>query len=284
MGGVEALRANETLRRRTITALSLVPLVVAAVLWLPTLGFATLLSGVLLLAAWEWCGLAGLFNPVGRIVYLAAMALAMLLLWYWPQGQAGLVAIGAVWWLAQGLRLLGVRTIARVEGVQLSVLPSGLIVLLGLWSALVYLHALPRIGTGLVLFLMFLMWTADSMAYFVGRAWGGGRARLAPALSPGKTRVGVYGALAGSGVCGLIFAWTQSASLAETLVILLVCAVSVLISVVGDLYESLLKRRRGLKDSGQLLPGHGGLLDRIDSLSAAAPVFSLGIILLGAAV
>ncbi|MCG6897822.1 MAG: phosphatidate cytidylyltransferase [Thiocapsa sp.] len=283
MGGVEAWRANGTLKRRTVTALSLVPLVIAAVLWLPTQGLAVLLSGVLLVAAWEWSALAGLSKPVTRIAYLAAMLSAMALLWQWPQGQVLLVGLSAVWWVIQGIRLLGIRTIARVEGLQVSLLPIGLLVLVGLWAALVHLHALPRIGAGLVLFLMFLMWTADSMAYFVGRAWGGGRAKLAPALSPGKTRIGVYGAMVGAGICALIFAWTQSASSGATLLILLVCGVSVLMSVVGDLYESLLKRRRGLKDSGQLLPGHGGLLDRIDSLTAAAPVFSLGIVLIGAA-
>jgi phosphatidate cytidylyltransferase len=279
MGGVDVLLASNTLRLRAITALALVPLVIAAVLLLPTSAFAVVLMGVLLLAAWEWCELAGLSTRMARVSYLAGIVALMTVLWVWPRWQFWLLGISAIWWVAQLLLLLRVRHVPRVEGTQLSVLAVGILVLVGPWAALVHLHGLAENGPGLVLFLMFLMWTADSMAYFVGRAWGGGRAKLAPSLSPGKTRVGVYGAMVGAAVCGLVFAWIHSASLTGTLVILLICGVSVLISVVGDLYESLLKRRRGLKDSGHLLPGHGGMLDRIDSLTAAAPVFALGVTL-----
>lgn len=279
MGGVDVLLASNTLRLRAITALALVPLVIVAVLLLPTSAFAVVLMGVLLLAAWEWCELAGLSTRMARVSYLAGIVALMTVLWVWPRWQFWLLGISAIWWVAQLLLLLRVRHVPRVEGTQLSVLAVGILVLVGPWAALVHLHGLAENGPGLVLFLMFLMWTADSMAYFVGRAWGGGRAKLAPSLSPGKTRVGVYGAMVGAAVCGLVFAWIHSASLTGTLVILLICGVSVLISVVGDLYESLLKRRRGLKDSGHLLPGHGGMLDRIDSLTAAAPVFALGVTL-----
>jgi phosphatidate cytidylyltransferase len=279
MGGVDVLLASNTLKLRAITALSLVPLVIAAILLLPSSAFAVVVMGVLLLAAREWCELAGLSTRMARVSYLAGILALMTLLWVWPRWQVWLLGISAIWWVAQSLVLLRVREIPRVEGIQWSLLAVGILVLVGPWAALVHLHGLAEIGPGLVLFLMLLIWTADSMAYFVGRAWGGGRAKLAPLLSPGKTRVGVYGALVGAAVCGLVFAWIHSASLPGTLVILVICGVSVAISVVGDLYESLLKRRRGLKDSGQLLPGHGGMLDRIDSLTAAAPVFALGVTL-----
>lgn len=273
--------ASSALKRRTITALSLVPLVIAAVLWLPTPAFALVFAGVLMLAAVEWCTLAGLTRAGPRVFYPAAILAAMAVLWVWPQGQPWCFGLAALWWAVQAVLLLQVREVPRIEGVQWSLLAVGFLVLVGPWAALIHLHQLPGKGPALVLFLLFLMWTADSMAYFVGRAFGAGRAKLAPVLSPGKTRVGVYGAMVGAAVCGLVFAWIQSASPAETLLVLLVCGVSVLISVVGDLYESLLKRRRGLKDSSHLLPGHGGMLDRIDSLTAAAPVFALGIILIG---
>jgi phosphatidate cytidylyltransferase len=130
-----------------------------------------------------------------------------------------------------------------------------------------------------VLFLLLLIWTADIAAYFVGRRLG--RVKLAPVVSPGKTREGVYGALAGACLGGLALGWVQSLGIPATLLAAFVCAITVLLSVVGDLYESLLKRRRGLKDSSNLLPGHGGLLDRIDSVTAAAPAFALGIALMG---
>ncbi|WP_296806730.1 phosphatidate cytidylyltransferase [Thiocapsa sp.] len=283
MGGVDVLPASNALKRRTITALSLVPLVIAAVLWLPTQAFALVLAAVLMLAALEWCTLAGLTRPIPRTLYSMAILSAMAILWLWPQGQPWFFGLSALWWVAQAVALPRIREIPRVEGVQWSLLAAGFLVLVGPWAALIHLHGLPDTGPALVLFLLFLMWTADSMAYFVGRAWGAGRAKLAPVLSPGKTRVGVYGAIAGAAACGLTFAWILSASPTATLLILLVCGVSVVISIVGDLYESLLKRRRGLKDSSHLLPGHGGMLDRIDSLTAAAPVFALGITLIGVA-
>ena len=130
-----------------------------------------------------------------------------------------------------------------------------------------------------MLFLFLLVWIADSAAYFVGRRWG--HAKLAPVLSPGKTLAGVYGALVSAGLGGILLSFLFSASIAQILLCAFLCVVTVAISIVGDLYESLLKRRRGVKDSGQLLPGHGGMLDRIDSLTAAAPVFTLGILYLG---
>lgn len=281
MGAAEVPLASSALKRRTITALALVPLVICAVLWLPAFAFALLVAAVILLGALEWCTLVGLTRPGPRVAYLACILAAMALLWFWPQGQPWLFGLSALWWAAQTIRLARIREVPPVVGVQWSLLAVGFVVLVGPWAALVHLHQRPEVGSALVLFLLFLMWTADSMAYFVGRAWGGGRAKLAPALSPGKTWIGVYGAMTGALLCGLVFAWILSAGLLETLLLLLVCAISVLISVVGDLYESLLKRGRGLKDSSHLLPGHGGMLDRIDSLTAAAPVFALGLILIG---
>ncbi|EGV18736.1 phosphatidate cytidylyltransferase [Thiocapsa marina] len=283
MGGVDVLPVSNALKRRTITALSLVPLVIAAVLWLPTPAFALVLAGVLMLAAVEWCTLAGLTRPIARALYPTSILGVMALVWIWPQAQPWFFGLSALWWVVQAFALPQIREIPRVEGVQWSLLPAGFLVLVGPWAALIHLHGLPDSGPALVLFLLFLMWTADSMAYFVGRAWGDGRAKLAPVLSPGKTRVGVYGAIVGAAVCGLAFSRILSASPTATLLILLVCGVAVVISIVGDLYESLLKRRRGLKDSSHLLPGHGGMLDRIDSLTAAAPVFALGLTLIGVA-
>ena len=131
----------------------------------------------------------------------------------------------------------------------------------------------------LVLFVLLLVWTADSLAYFVGRCFG--QQKLAPVLSPGKTREGVYGALGGALAWGLMLGWGLSLGPGGTLLAAVLCALTVSMSVVGDLYESLLKRRRGVKDSSQLIPGHGGMLDRIDSLTAATPFFAAGLYLMG---
>lgn len=187
-----------------------------------------------------------------------------------------MLALLALWWFGQAAYLFRIRAIETSEGVVPWLLASAVPVLFGSWLAVVHLHGYPQLGPKLVLFLLVLIWTADIAAYFTGRRWG--KTKLAPALSPGKTRAGVYGALAGAVLAALSLAWWlgMSPSLAGLAVIL--CVVTAFVSVVGDLYESLVKRRRGVKDSGRLLPGHGGILDRIDSLMAAAPVFALGML------
>lgn len=264
------------LKRRLITALPLGVLGIVAILWAPTPIFALLLGVIVAIAAWEWAALCGVPSWVMRLAYALAVTGAAALFWLWPQWQQSLLLAAVIWWSVQAARLprvISIESRADVNWVRLAV---GLLVLTSFWVALVSLHATPQIGALLLLFLMILIVAADSSAYFVGRAWGGGRAKLAPLVSPGKTRVGVYGALVSALVCALGLAWWWSASLTQSMLILLVCGVVVPMSIVGDLYESLLKRQRGLKDSGRLLPGHGGLLDRIDSLMAAAPLFALG--------
>jgi phosphatidate cytidylyltransferase len=126
-----------------------------------------------------------------------------------------------------------------------------------------------------------LIWIADTAAYFTGKAWG--RRKLASRVSPGKSCEGVLGALAATSVFSVIGAFWVGFDPGEAVLFLLVCNVTVCFSVVGDLVESLFKREAGLKDSGSILPGHGGILDRIDSLTAAGPVFVLGLILMGVA-
>jgi phosphatidate cytidylyltransferase len=140
--------------------------------------------------------------------------------------------------------------------------------------AILALHQNGEEGPLLLLFLLVLIWVADSGAYFAGHRWG--KRKLAPVISPGKSWEGVYGALVGASLCGAVLAWYQQDE-AGALWLIPVSVVTVAISVVGDLFESILKRRMDMKDSGNLLPGHGGMLDRIDSLTAAAPVFALGL-------
>jgi phosphatidate cytidylyltransferase len=190
------------------------------------------------------------------------------------------LAVLALWWVGSALYLLGLGEIEPAEGLTPWLLPTGLVVLLGLWLAVVHLHGHSERGPELVLFLMLLIWTADTAAFFTGRRWG--KTKLAPIISPGKTWAGVYGALVGAAAAGLLLSWWLSLSSVLTAVAVMICVVTAFVSVVGDLYESLVKRRRGVKDSGRLLPGHGGMLDRIDSLTAAAPVFTLGVLWLEA--
>ena len=270
-----------TLRNRVLTAAVLVPLVVAAVLLLPSWALALLFGLVALLGATELARLAGVAGSVqvwGYAVLVGAVGLAA----YWWLDSVylpWLVAAAGAWWLANALiLLLGQPDVAPRDGLQPGLLIGGGLLLLACWASLVSLHHGGAAGPARVLFLLVLIWVADSAAYFTGRQWG--RAKLAPAISPGKTRAGLYGALAGSVLCGLALYALGLVPAVGALPLVLLCLLTTAISVAGDLHESLLKRRRGVKDSGALLPGHGGVLDRIDSLIAAAPVFTLGVALL----
>ena len=270
-----------SLQRRVITASLLAPTAILAVLVLPGSAFALALGLVLLGAAWEWTALAGLTTPATRLAYVALLGLVLFLLQAFlpPADQVpllGLVSLG--WWLL-AVGLFRLREIAAAPRPAPLVLLAGLVILGAAWLAISHLHGASPQGPVLVLFLLVLIWTADIAAFFTGRRWG--RAKLAPVLSPGKTWAGVQGAAAGAAALGLALGLWLGLSLPALLGALLLCLATALISVVGDLFESLLKRRRGLKDSGCLLPGHGGLLDRIDSLLAAAPFFVLGLIWLG---
>ncbi len=253
------------------------PSVLAAALWLPTGWLGIAMAPVVLLGAWEWTTLAGITGPAPRLGYLGVVILGFVALWQvhifdWGPYVLAPVAMG---WVGLSYYLTRVEEIRRVEGADIGVLGLGLPVLLGPWLAMLDLDAIQPDGPLFVLCLLLLIWGADIAAYFAGRQWG--RAKLAPVLSPGKTRAGAYAALAAAAGCGVVFAALLGLGLGLGLALVLICVVTTVVSVAGDLFESLLKRRRGLKDSGGLLPGHGGILDRIDSMTAAAPVFTLGL-------
>lgn len=266
------------LKQRIISALILVPLVVVGVLKLDATAFALLVALVMVLASWEWTPLVPLDHPAARPVYMAVVLALVLLAWRFA-GAAWLV--NAILWLAMGWWLFTLFWITRPAlGGSVSLahrigkagLGAGL--MLSTWLALVVLHGHDQ-GPQWVLYLLVLVWAADSGAYFAGKHWG--RTKLAPLVSPGKTWEGVFGGLllsAGVAIGYGRFVGLQGAEFAS---FVLVSLVTVLFSIVGDLLESLLKRQHGVKDSGHLIPGHGGLLDRIDSLLAAAPVFLFGL-------
>ena len=265
------------LQQRLVTAGVLTPAVVVAVLLLPTAYFALLMAIVVCLGALEWAEFVGSDVRGWRWFYVALVGACLLLLWFIVPRAWDIVvlALAALWWVATAGRLTRVDAVQQITGVSLAMVPIGLVVLVPPWIAIVRLHAVADNGPWLVLSLMMLIWIADSVAYFAGRQWG--RRRLAPALSPGKTLAGVYGALIGASAWGALLVPLLNLPLGSGLLLVLLCALTAALSVVGDLYESLLKRRRGLKDAGSILPGHGGVLDRIDSMTAAAPFFALGL-------
>ena len=271
------------LLKRVLTAAALLPPVIAAFLLLDDRWLALVLSLVVVLAAWEWSRLAGLGSQIGRLTYALVIgcccaALTGVLA---PRSSVGRLAepwlfLSAAWWLMAPL-VLGAYRPERPASAFLRLF-AGVIVLPATVVALVAVRttALGRIG---VFVLFALVWAADIAAYFAGRALG--RRKLAPQISPGKTWEGFAGGMlaallvaAASGLWLLppgvpIWAWIGLGGVVAA------------VSVVGDLFESLLKRIVGVKDSSNLLPGHGGVLDRIDSLLAAAPLFAVGARLIG---
>ena len=272
------------LKHRIITALVLIPIVIWGILNLSTLpGFALVLGVFVMLGVMEWTRLIYLIDTNQRFSYLIVI-LTMLLGSLVLMGNAfffALLLIAAViWWSTQLLFLSSYEGSQRTgQQAGLTDLWSGVALLVPTWASLVFLHQGENVGTGLVLFLMVLIWTADSGAYFVGRKWG--KVKLAPLISPGKSREGVYGALAASALVALGGGVWLDLGFWQFLFFIILCLLVVVFSIGGDLLESVYKRRAGVKDSGTLLPGHGGVLDRIDSLMSASPLFTLGVWMLG---
>lgn len=265
-------------KQRIITALILVPAVVSGVLLLETVYLSLVMAVVILLASKEWSELSGLSSGAWQAVYAATIAAGMVLavfLMEKPLGGLWILVIAVGWWTLAVIRLRAFVPLNQSEqGVSQPRLLDGLMVLIPAWVAVVALHRLPEQGSLMTLFLLVLIWVADSAAFFVGRRWG--KVKLAPLISPGKTREGAYGALLGAVCLAAMMSLWQRYTMTDTALFVLICVTTTIFSIVGDLFESFAKRRRGVKDSGSILPGHGGILDRIDSLTAAAPVFVLG--------
>jgi phosphatidate cytidylyltransferase len=256
----------------------MIPLVVYGVLYLSTDMFLLILAAVLLAGMWEWGRLSQLPNTLSRIAYLALIAGL-----FWLSHAAGLEAIAwpvllgaCIWWLCALIWLTRPQLCSGHSPVCTVVkLAAGILVVVPAWLALTLMHGAADDGPRLVLILLIMVGLADSGAYFAGRYLG--RHKLAPVISPGKTWEGVYGGLLASMLFAAAVAWLLlEAPLPWTAKFMLATLVAMMFSVVGDLLVSLLKRQSGIKDSGSIIPGHGGIFDRIDSLVAAAPLFLSG--------
>ena len=278
------------LKQRVLTALLLAPLAIAAVLLLSTEHWALLLAGVCAVGLLEWSRLIGLRLIYWRIALVAVNLVLMSLLWEYREHDALLYAlvVGAAWWMVapMWLRHHSFAQAPRKRFLTLKAI-AGTLAVVPAWAACVMLHSIPDTGPYWVLFVVVLIWCADTGAYFAGKKFG--HRKLAPNISPGKTTAGVYGALVGCAIFAVVgglvlqaLGGFDHASVGWALATLVVLAlVTVAFSIVGDLFESLIKRHSGAKDSGTLFPGHGGVFDRLDSLFAALPVFTAGKLLAG---
>lgn len=291
------------LLQRIITASILATLITLAVFWLPAEYFPMVLGIIVLAAAWEWLKLVQV-NPAGQALFFLALIISMMGIYFWAQflqvlyilvekSNLGLPDVryysGVLEWLVVPPILFWIIVMALIRKLPAALLKLeiktrnkaliGWFVLLAAWMFLSRLRTL--YGAELTMYLLLLIWAADIAAYFSGKKWG--KHKLAPDISPGKTVEGMYGAMVAAVLCGialvLIYKVYNSNIIIATDFIFL-SIITVMVSIYGDLFFSLVKRQRGVKDSGSLLPGHGGVLDRIDSLVAAIPVFYAGVYLI----
>jgi phosphatidate cytidylyltransferase len=260
------------LKQRIITAAILIPIVVALLFYLPPYAFLVVTGVFFLAAAYEFTSLMQLRTPLQRVLYVAVMLGVMLLSSIIPAQI--ILTLGFCWWI------IALMLVSRYErgkprtnvGIFMKGV-MGVMLLVPCWVALNYIRN-ENEGIITLLYVFVLIWGADSAAYFVGKKWG--KTKLSPKVSPGKSVQGAIGAVIFAIILTTIAA---AASHSPTTILIdanILAVATVLFSILGDLFESMLKRQVNLKDSGNILPGHGGLLDRIDSLTAAVPIYAYG--------
>ena len=267
--------AKETLGKRIATASVLAAVLLVVVLWLPPMATVVVLTALVLAGGWEWSAFLRLRSKLARTLYVAVLAALLPTAWFLTVSAAGrnmFLTVALTWWVvALCWIVFAPRRVAPWSAAL-----AGALALVPAWLGLVRLRWDLPDGAQWVLFSLILVWVADIGAYFIGRRFG--RLRLAPEVSPGKTWEGVIGGVAASAIVAVMgSAWFHL----PLVIFLPLCLAAVSFSIVGDLTESLLKRFAGVKDSGTLFPGHGGVMDRMDSVTGAVPVLFFGLALLG---
>jgi len=268
----------KVLKQRIITAAVLIPVVIISSLLLDTALFAILLATFICIGAWEWAGMSGYSGLMSRGFYSLFIFVVLNGCYIYRDTLLSTIIMGLalIWWLIAIVLVMTYKQ--EVKSILDSRIPRasiGVLVLVPAWLSLILLQSNGVDGLSFLLFLLIMIWVADSAAYFTGRRWG--KTKLVKEVSPGKSWEGVLGAILATFTIALIFALATNMQGFEILVFLSICIITVLGSILGDLMESLIKRRGRLKDSGSLLPGHGGVMDRLDSLTAAGPIFLAGL-------
>lgn len=281
------------LKQRVITAIVMLVVLYAGTVWLSPAYFAGFLSLILMPALFEWAGLMGLTRRRDRLAWImlfTAVLFSLMMLMSLDgsildaRDVAIICFLALLFWLVVFYFLREYPQRQSSWNARWKIGAMGLATLIPTWVGLYYLKILSPSGV-LVFVLVALVSVVDIGAYFTGRAWG--KRKLAPALSPKKSWAGFWGGMASCGLLTLgLLTWVhlryQALSLNLWILLLAAAMLLAVFSVIGDLFESMLKRHRGIKDSGRSLPGHGGILDRIDSLVAATPVYVLALIMLSA--
>jgi phosphatidate cytidylyltransferase len=273
----------QVLKQRILTALLLLPLVMALIFALPAPWFPILLGGIFLGGSWEYQRLAGLSGRASAYMLMVIQIIILALLYryrdYWESTILMDLVASCVIWLLMFIRLFRFKDNAKVTSSYrwISFTTAILSITIG-WFSLSWIR-FQTDGAWLILLLLLTVWAADVGAYFAGKIFG--KTRLAPHISPGKTRAGLVGGLFFAPLVTLLAANLMPLGHIEAVYLILLSFVTALVSVGGDLMISLHKRTSGFKDSGNLLPGHGGILDRLDSLLVASPFFALGLLILG---
>ncbi len=257
------------MKQRIITALIALVVLLVVLFYAPQEVALGVIIAVMLAGAWEWSAFLGLDSAVARLVYVAIIGALLAAVTLLDIDAALVLQVALAWWLAALLWTFffptPIPTVVRWL--------SGALVLVPLYIALIVLY---QAGPELLLFALLIVWVADTGAFFAGKFMG--RVKLAPDISPKKTWEGVIG-----GLVAVVLLTLLRTTWAETNLQVLIpfCLAVASLSIVGDLTVSMFKRTAGLKDSGSLFPGHGGVLDRIDSISAATPLFALGVTWVG---
>ena len=277
------------LKQRVLTALVLVPFIIWSILSFSHLALAIEMGVIVMLAGWEWARLAGFQQQLVRVSYSLVTA-GCLLLFAWilhayPALLTTILYISLAWWILAIFLITKANKepIAAIEIYKSSTsilnLLLGLMIMIGAYVAVIGMHQKSDYGATYILVLFILIWGADTFAYFTGKALG--KHKLARNVSPGKSWEGVAGGLLGTVIVAYIISIYLGLENQDTWYFIVIAIITVLFSIVGDLIISLYKRRVGVKDSSQLLPGHGGILDRIDSMLSASPVFLLCLLTAG---
>ncbi|MFT7185194.1 MAG: phosphatidate cytidylyltransferase [Pseudohongiellaceae bacterium] len=271
------------LKQRLITGLILAPIVLCGVFLLEQVYFSLFFGFVIALAGWEWANLSSYTTQPQRLTYALALCGLLYLISFLSIEWVLLVSV--IWWLIATLFVLTFPDTTGIWSAKPVRCLIGIVVLLPMWKTLVFIREADLIpapelnGLWVILYMLLMVWFADVGAYFSGKAWG--KAKLAPKVSPGKSWAGAWGGLISTVILAIATAYLLELPSILTLQLIVMTVITASISIIGDLTESMFKRHRGIKDSSQLLPGHGGILDRIDSLVAAVPVFVFLLLVLG---